>query len=142
MKKIIFTLLFIFAFFIMGYNFLTDNTGIPFINNNENKYKESYNNEINIKIAREIATLNGVEKVAVVKNGETVYIGIAVGATIGGRNDIKKMADSVAREYYEGAEIRVEIENKSAEKIFSISEKAEEGASDEMLIGKIEEMQK
>ena len=140
MKKILFGFIFVLAFVVMGFNILMGNRHLPFINN-DNMFRESFNSDINMKLARKIAVKTDAKKVAVVGNGDCIMVGIYLGTSVGNRNKIKVETEKMIGLEYEDAKIFVEIESEKTQKIFDLTEKAEKGTPDNMLYSEFKELQ-
>ncbi len=140
MKKIIFIIITIFAFLLMVYNISEQEREFSFKSESGNEYREQYNNEKNLNIARKIAVLCDAEKVAVVGDKQNVIVGIMLKNKSKDIKVMKKQAEKITRESYKFAKIRVEIETEKTDRIMEIAENIKIGIPDKILINKMKNL--
>ena len=107
MKKIVFIFLTVIAFSVMAYNISGQEEEISFKSESGNEYKEQYNNEVNINIARKIAVMADAEKIAVVGDRRKVLVGIILKNDREDKENLIKQAEKITREEYKFAKISV-----------------------------------
>ena len=134
MKKFFFAIICEVAFVLMTIDILSYKSEPPAAAFKETEdYRESYNSEKNISIARNIAAMTEAKRVAVIGNDEGVLIGIALKSGTGGRSALREKAESLAKEYYPKGKIVIEIQTDKAEKIFSLASYLEKGIPEKVL---------
>ncbi len=133
MKKILFSIIAVLAFALMTVDIMNYKSESTSITGETDGYKESYNNKINMKLARLIAAGSSAKRVAVIGGKDGVLIGIALPSGMGGRSRIRENAEKMAEEYYPKAKIVVEIQTEKADKIFNLASYLEKGIPDEIL---------
>lgn len=131
MKKFLFLALSLAAFLVMGANIAKTSRNEPSKERKED-YRESFNDEENMRVARLIAAKTSPERVAVIGDKNGVLIAIGVRAGEGKRSEIRAAAEEIAKEYFNG-KIVVEVQSEKAEKIFSLASKLESGIPNRIL---------
>lgn len=137
MKKFLFAVISFAAFFIMAVDVMSYESGISPTTGEGEGYRESYNNEDNMTLARNIAARTSATRVAVIGDKKGVLIGIGVKSGTGGRSALRETAEEMAKKYYPKAKIIVEIQTETAEKIFNLASYMEKGIPDEILKSRI-----
>lgn len=137
MKKILFAIVCVLAFFLMTVNIINYKSDARLLKNAEGDYKESYNDEKNMYIARKIAAMSETKRVAVVETYDGVLIGIALKAGTGGRNLLHASAKAAAEKYYPNSKIQIEIQTQKAEDIFNLAACLERGIPESVLSSRI-----
>ena len=140
MKKIVFIFLTVIAFSVMAYNISSQEEEISFKSESGNEYKEQYNNEVNINIARKIAVMADAEKIAVVGDRRKVLVGIILKNDREDKENLIKQAEKITREEYKFAKISVEIGNDKTDKILEIAENIQLGMSENILKNKMKKI--
>lgn len=140
MKKIVFIFLTVIAFSVMAYNISGQEEEISFKSESGNEYKEQYNNEVNINIARKIAVMADAEKIAVVGDRRNVLVGIILKNDREDKENLIKQAEKITREEYKFAKISVEIGNDKTDKILEIAENIQLGMSENILKNKMKKI--
>lgn len=142
MKKFLFAIVCVLAFFLMTVNIMNYKSDARLLKNAEGDYKESYNDEKNMYLARKIAAMSETNRVAVVKTGNCVLIGIALKAGTSERNLLYASAKDTAEKYYPDSEIQIEIQTAETEEIFNLAACLEKGIPESVLYSRIRNLLK
>lgn len=133
MKKFLFLIIALAAFSYLAFDIMNYKSEPYLMSGEENGYRESYNNQENMTLARNIAVLSGARRVAVIGDKKGVLVGIALPSGTGERGKIRELSEMAAKRVYPKAKIMVEIQTEKAEKIFNLASYLEKGIPDEIL---------
>lgn len=137
MKKFLFGIICVAAFSFMTLDILNYKSAPNFSGNENPGYREIYNNEINMKAAREIASITDANRVAVAGDRGKVLAGISVKYGSGNRRALRKKTEKIIKRYYPKAEISVEIQTEKAEKLFETADYMGKGLPSSVLSSRI-----
>ncbi len=132
MKKFLFSVICAAAFFIMALDIMNYKSE-PILSQEENGYRESFNSEANMKMARAIAYQSEAKRVAVIGGKDGVLIGISLPSGVGNRSKIREEAEKTAKKQYPKSKIVVEIQTDKAEDIISLASYLEKGIPHKIL---------
>lgn len=137
MKKFLFAIICIAAFSVMAADILNYKSTANFSGSEKTDYREIYNNEINMKAAREIASITNANRVAVAGDKRNVLAGISVKYGSGNRRTLREKAEKIIKKYYPKAKISVEIQTEKAEKLFEAADYMGKGLPSGVLSSRI-----
>lgn len=127
MKKFLFAAVSAVAFSIMTFNIMNYKSVPNFSVGEKDGYREIFNSETNMMLARKIAAVTTANRVAVVGGSDGVLVGIDLKAGTTGRSKLRETAENLIREHYKDATICIEIQTEKAEKILSLAAYLETG---------------
>ncbi len=137
MKKFLFGTICVLSFVLMVLNLGNYKKDSTNSGKNEQGYRESFNDEEKIYIARSIAAMTHAERVAVIENENGVLVGIALKSGTGNRSALRKNAEELMENHYKNKKIVIEIQSDKSEKIFSLASYLEKGIPENILSARI-----
>lgn len=131
MKKSLFLSVCISAFLIMGINiFLGYDGNCEKINGSEK----------NITLLKKLSGEIEAERIGIVTENDTVFLGIELKKGIGNRDMLRENAKKILSREYKNEKIIVEIETKEAKKIIEIANDLKKGVSDIQVLSEIDKL--